>query len=214
MEVKETGLSEERKTQIITAAMKEFAEVGYEKASTNKIIQEAGVAKGLLFHYFGSKKNLYLETLDICLDTFLVYFDQRLEHISNDYIDRIIEINKLKIKLAAEKPLMQQIIAHAFLDPAPQLREELIKRQKRIYEKYMPFLQTGIDKDLFKPDIDLLKAMDLVLIVANALGDKYIKIFKDTQLNCEELLTGFINELEIYLNFLKNGIYKGGTKND
>lgn len=214
MEVKDTGLGEEKKSQIINAALQEFAQAGYEKASTNRIIQEAGVAKGLLFHYFGSKKNLYLKTLDMCLDYFLSYFDQRMENISRDYIDRIIEINKMKIKLAAEKPLMQQLVAAAFVDPPPELQTELMERQTKIYNKYMPHLQVDIDKDLFKPGIDQAKAMELVIIVVNAIGDKYIKIFKGSSKTYEEVLAAFINELEIYFKFLKTGIYKGGPKDD
>ena len=37
-----------------------FAEYGYDATSTDQIVQEAGISKGILFHYFGSKKNLYL----------------------------------------------------------------------------------------------------------------------------------------------------------
>lgn len=45
-----------KKDQIAASALKEFAEKGFEQASTNTICKEAGVSKGLLFHYFGSKK--------------------------------------------------------------------------------------------------------------------------------------------------------------
>ena len=33
----------------------EFAEKGYDNASTNSIVDAVGTSKGLLFHYFGSK---------------------------------------------------------------------------------------------------------------------------------------------------------------
>ena len=57
-------LNPEKKERIINAALKEFAQNGYEKASTNEIIKEAEIAKGSLFNYFNSKKELYLFLLD------------------------------------------------------------------------------------------------------------------------------------------------------
>ena len=49
-------LPDGKRQRILDAAIREFAEHGYDKASTNSIVKEAGIAKGLLFHYFGSKK--------------------------------------------------------------------------------------------------------------------------------------------------------------
>src|SRR5690554_2151180 len=53
-----------RNKRIINAALKEFARSGYEKASTNEIVQEAGIAKGSLFNYFNNKKELYFFILE------------------------------------------------------------------------------------------------------------------------------------------------------
>ncbi|WP_443110722.1 TetR/AcrR family transcriptional regulator [Caloramator sp. mosi_1] len=45
------------------AAIEEFAKEGYKNASTNKIVETACISKGILFHYFKSKKGLYIETI-------------------------------------------------------------------------------------------------------------------------------------------------------
>ena len=49
---------EEKQERIINAAMKEFLS-GFKAAATDTIVREAGISKGLLFHYFGTKENLY-----------------------------------------------------------------------------------------------------------------------------------------------------------
>ena len=51
--------------KIIDAALKEFGQHGYEGASTNQICLSAGISKGLLYHYFKSKENLFAETLTV-----------------------------------------------------------------------------------------------------------------------------------------------------
>jgi AcrR family transcriptional regulator len=52
-------IPKDKKERIITAGIKEFAENGYALASTNRICQNAGISKGLLFHYFETKKQFY-----------------------------------------------------------------------------------------------------------------------------------------------------------
>ena len=48
---------------ILRAARRLFSERGYSAVSTTEIAAEAGVARGLLNHYFGTKRGLYLEVV-------------------------------------------------------------------------------------------------------------------------------------------------------
>lgn len=49
-------ISEEKREQIIRAAMKNFSKNGYRKTVMDEIVADAGVSKGLVFHYFGSSE--------------------------------------------------------------------------------------------------------------------------------------------------------------
>ncbi|WP_300772809.1 TetR/AcrR family transcriptional regulator [uncultured Acetatifactor sp.] len=52
-------IKKEKQDRIINAALKVFAMQGYRHGSTDDIVREAAISKGLLFHYFGSKVGLY-----------------------------------------------------------------------------------------------------------------------------------------------------------
>jgi AcrR family transcriptional regulator len=54
---------DERRQQILTCARRLFSERNYSSVSTSEIAREAGVARGLLHHYFGTKRDLYLEVV-------------------------------------------------------------------------------------------------------------------------------------------------------
>jgi AcrR family transcriptional regulator len=54
---------DERRRQILRAAERLFSERPYSSVSVGDIAEEAGVAKGLMHHYFGSKRELYLEVV-------------------------------------------------------------------------------------------------------------------------------------------------------
>src|SRR5581483_7319796 len=52
-----------RREQILDCAVRLFGERPYAAVSTSEIAREAGVARGLLNHYFGTKRDLYLEVV-------------------------------------------------------------------------------------------------------------------------------------------------------
>lgn len=52
-----------RRSEILDAALRLYAERPYAEVSTTDLAREAGVARALLNHYFGTKRALYLEAL-------------------------------------------------------------------------------------------------------------------------------------------------------
>ena len=51
-------IKKEKQDRIINAALKVIALRGFSHASTDEIVKEAGISKGLLFHYFENKQGL------------------------------------------------------------------------------------------------------------------------------------------------------------
>jgi AcrR family transcriptional regulator len=54
---------DERRRQILDCARRLFSARPYAAVSTSEIARETGVARGLLHHYFGTKRDLYLEVV-------------------------------------------------------------------------------------------------------------------------------------------------------
>lgn len=51
-------LKKAKQDKMINGALKIFARNGFRHASTDEIVAEASISKGLLFHYFYSKAGL------------------------------------------------------------------------------------------------------------------------------------------------------------
>ena len=68
-------LPEERQDLIRNSAMLEFGDNTFKKTSADSIARRAGVSKGLLFHYFKDKRELYLYlyqyALDVCVKQYM-----------------------------------------------------------------------------------------------------------------------------------------------
>ena len=92
---------EERRRELLTCAMKLFAEEGYDNVSVRAVARAAGVAPGLAYHYFDSKERIFAEAIEdyarrcaegICelLDDNNLSLDEKLEQAlefgaSDDY---------------------------------------------------------------------------------------------------------------------------------
>jgi AcrR family transcriptional regulator len=50
---------DERRAQLLELGLRLFSERAYDEVSIDHIAREAGMSKGLLYHYFGSKRDFY-----------------------------------------------------------------------------------------------------------------------------------------------------------
>lgn len=73
-------LAAARREELIQTAVRHFAAKGFEGTNLADVAAEAGVTKGLLYHYFGSKRDLFLAGLRVLdLDTILEAFPAVVE---------------------------------------------------------------------------------------------------------------------------------------
>ena len=54
---------DERRRQLLEAGARAFTERPYEQVSMSAVAKEAGISKGLLYHYFPSKRDFFTATL-------------------------------------------------------------------------------------------------------------------------------------------------------
>src|SRR3977135_4637340 len=71
--------SEGKRTRIIDAAMRHFAEQGYHAARVADIAAALDIAKGSIFQHFGSKDGLFFEVYKCALRSFPKYLDAPAE---------------------------------------------------------------------------------------------------------------------------------------
>lgn len=60
----------ERRRQLLRAALEAFAEKDYDDVSVDEVAEAAGVSHGLIFQYFGTKKELYIATVEPLIEEF------------------------------------------------------------------------------------------------------------------------------------------------
>ena len=79
MVVTERKSADQRRDEILDAAMVEFAQRGLEGASTEDIAKRAGISQPYVFRLFGTKKELFKATAARCLRETLEIFQRAAE---------------------------------------------------------------------------------------------------------------------------------------
>src|SRR5947209_9999009 len=122
-----------RRRQILEAARRSFADHPYGSVSVEAVAREAGVTRGLIHHYFGTKRELFRELIRSLADVApsLVRIDlelsveQAFEANADAWLDFIAEHRELALTIGAtavyrEDPQLQRIVDDA--------REEIVDR--------------------------------------------------------------------------------------
>ena len=202
------NMDPDKKEKLINAAILEFSLYPYEKASTNNIVREAGISKGLLFHYFGSKMELYEWLIGFVLHKLFHEISVQINWEQRDIFQRIKEIVIIKMKLGQSYPSMFDFVIKVLSDAHTKKMEDV----EKIYIKY------GIDIQTLLGDV-YTKNIDLSLFSNQQTADKYINIIRWTMEKYaeESLLTleqmqspdyeQISADLDAYISILKNTFY-------
>ena len=156
------ALEPERQRRILDAALREFAEKGFKRASTNAIAEAAQIGKGMLFYYFGSKEELFDFLCEYCIEFFRrEYLDRFLPkgEDDGDFIRRQQRLAELKRQAMGEIPLIFNMF-ESFYRPenAAHVKKyaEPLAEQRR---QFISGLYEGLDLSLFREDLDPGRAL-------------------------------------------------------
>lgn len=117
-------LKKVKQDRIINGALKIFAGNGYRHASTDEIASEAGISKGLLFHYFYSKIGLYAFLCEYSGRFTLLEINAALRRKDEmPYFALQRELVKAEAQVMRQYPYMPLFLKRASQEPMEEVRE-------------------------------------------------------------------------------------------
>ncbi len=119
------GLEQEKRERVLNAGYQIFGKHGYRKASTADIARDAGISKAMLFYYFASKRELYLDLLQEASNVLLSAMNANLETISTDFFERVLALSRIKVEALKKHPFLTQFLYSAFGETDPEIHNEL-----------------------------------------------------------------------------------------
>lgn len=134
----------DKRLDLLNHAIELFALQGYDATSTNQIIEQANVSKGLLFHYFTNKETLFLRCYQIVSEDFHQHL-LSIDHPSTSFKEELFKLALHKHAYGIEKPLYYQLLFEGFVKAPLHLQPQLQQILTPIMEDGMKIMHTLID---------------------------------------------------------------------
>lgn len=192
--------------RILEAAIEEFAQKGYQAASTNTITKSANVAKGLLFHYFKNKESLYISCYRRVLNWTQSEFEKFAERSKDcDFFEFLKEWSLRKISLATEKPVYAKFLLSVSTLPE-RLQKTIMTTIKESFSNSIHVLYEKIKTVKLRENIDYEDAMIFVKVVFDGLGEFYLNQYVNRTQQILENLDEIKIQTDKIIDMLKFGI--------
>ncbi|OPX90092.1 MAG: HTH-type transcriptional regulator MtrR [Pelotomaculum sp. PtaB.Bin104] len=207
MSQKFLNLKEEKKSAIINAALKEFTKKGYELASTNEIVEEAGISKGSLFHYFKNKQDLFLFLCSYTFNVVQEEFYNRIDTDNPDLLDRYRQSSILKMNIVLKYPGVFDFLLMLLSEEAGEVKPKIQESLDRITVAGYDKLFSNIDGSKFKSDYPAEKIKDIIVWSAEGYGNQLLKKIKGKSV-AEIDMEAIICDFDQYLDILRDAFYR------
>jgi len=184
----------EKQEHIINAAFKAFGKQGYKKASVADIAEAAGITKGMITYYFGSKKNLYLYLAELGNLRLIRATMENIPPGITDFFGKIKRVMDIQISAVKEHPALISFVNSIFYETDPEVAdiiEELFTTELTQFDEYM-LDESGFSQ--FKPGFDPKILCKFIVWANNGFLDE---LFECSDQNRDALVAEFYQCLDL-----------------
>ncbi|MGN0401855.1 MAG: TetR/AcrR family transcriptional regulator [Acetatifactor sp.] len=197
-------LKKEKQDRMINAALKVFARQGYRHASTDDIVREAAISKGLLFHYFESKLGVYEFIYEYSVRYMILELHSTVNPKEKDFFEVMKQTEEARMHAMRGYPYMQQFLNRsAYEDVGEALLA--VEEKKKILEEACQQIADQIDYTLLPDGVDGSRLGKMLELTEKGLMTEH---FQDASFQPEMLYSEICN----YIDMLKRIVYLPGLK--
>lgn len=181
------NLPEEKQNAIIDAALKVFGSNSYKKASVSDIAAEAGISKAMVFHYFGTKKGLYLYLIQLCSDIIVNEIKTKFDETVTDFFDRITQSSDIKLAAMKKHAAIPVFMTTIFFEKDEEVRKDIedIMANASEFRNHLAF--DGMDTSKFKDGVDVKRVLKMLIWMAEGFtNEMFLNNNTDFDAMCQE----------------------------
>ncbi|HEY6101882.1 MAG TPA: TetR/AcrR family transcriptional regulator [bacterium] len=136
------------KDRILGAAVDVFARKGYHGAGVEDIVAVSGTSKGAFYHYFASKRAIFLTLMDTLADS----VEQGVESAISGEQGAIAKV-EAALRVVVETAAAQRDLAKILLVEAVGLGPEFEEKRLEIHRRFARVIQRHLDRGVVEGDI-------------------------------------------------------------
>ncbi|MBQ9624817.1 MAG: TetR/AcrR family transcriptional regulator [Clostridia bacterium] len=201
---KKTELTQEK---IFAAALKEFGTEGYKGSSLNNICKQNKISKGLIYHNFKNKDEIYLLCVEYSINYFIAYFKNKYKH------DGIKSYLSLRNEFFAKNPILGHIFFEAVLQPPKHLSWDIKLLTAPLSEYVTEVYMTAVKNMKLREGISTDDAMAYCKIINEVFNGYYnTEAFEGATLS--KVISDYEEGMEKILDMLFYGIAEKGAETE
>jgi len=148
------------KQKIFCAAMEEFGQNNYDKVTMESICAKHHISKGMMYHYYSNKDNLFL----LCVENTFQLLQEHLEQGMKSselrgHIESIRHFFEMREYFFQQHPMQKCIFENAIIHTPKHLEKEIHKLHQPIEKLNKSFLENIVENMQLRPGIEKKKAM-------------------------------------------------------
>lgn len=167
-------LAKEKQDRMINAALKVFAQNGYKGASTDDIVKEAGISKGLLFHYFVSKLGLYTFIFDYSTRYMTLELTTAVDKEETELFEIYKQIEFAKMHALKNYPYMQEFLNSTLYEDVNEALLAIEDRRNALTKVYED-IYSQMDTEHFKPEVDVSKLQRILNLMTKGIMEEHFR---------------------------------------
>lgn len=149
---------EEKMNLIMNIAEKIFVEKGYQNATMTEIAKKVNIAKGTLYLYFSSKKDLYFTSVERALTTLKNLIIDNFKNCKNGF-EKVVTMGKTYVFFSTEYPNYYKLILNYEtlefnFDDKDQHVKKTYERSQEIFELLVSCVKEGIKDGSIDKEFD------------------------------------------------------------
>ncbi len=193
-------LKKEKQDRMINASLKFFALQGYRHASTDDIVREAAISKGLLFHYFGSKLGVYTFIYDYSVRYMNLELKSNVDPKEKDMFLLLKQMEAARMHAMRGYPYMQQFLNRSMSEDVSEALLAIEAKRNILVETYEA-IDRQMDFSSFPAGTDGEKLRKMLDLTIKGLMTEH---FQDASFQPEMLY----EEICGYLDMVRKLIYR------
>jgi TetR/AcrR family fatty acid metabolism transcriptional regulator len=146
-----SAAQEERRRQILDAAVRAFAKKGYHASRVSDIAEEAGVAYGLVYHYFESK-DAVLESIFREMWGMMVAAINAVEEIEESPREQLRKACAIVLRTWRDYPDVVRVLVREVARSGEQLQRE-VEEIAHAFEALQRIVERGQREKVFRQDL-------------------------------------------------------------
>jgi len=166
-------LPPDKQNRVLDAALTEFADQGYQAASLNRLVAQAGIAKGSLYQYFPNKEGIFRHIFQFALQqvrrTLTTVKEGTLEE---GFFLRLEKSLLAGVRFLREHPRIYNLYLKIQFDKSVPFREELLATVRRHAAEYFGSL---VRRAKFRAELRPGVSEAAVLFLLDALFDRFLQ---------------------------------------